>query len=48
LADFEEAGQMDAHGFPTLLLHTGTELITVAAGYLKADHVLRSIKMFVG
>ena len=48
LADFAEAGQMDAKGFPTLLLHTGTELITVAAGYLKADQVLRSINMFVG
>lgn len=47
LEDFAEAGRMDAHGFPTLLLHTGTELITVAAGYVKADHVLRSIKMFV-
>ncbi len=32
-ADFEEARTLQAHGFPTLLLRTGTDIATVTRGY---------------
>lgn len=45
-SDFAEAAELGAEGFPTLLLDTGTEQITVSAGYNRAGAVLRTIAVF--
>lgn len=42
-ADFDEGRELGARGFPTLLLDTGAERIIVAAGYTRADDVIRRI-----
>lgn len=45
-ADFAEARQLGAAGFPTLVFDTGTERVTVAAGYVQAQQVMRTINVF--
>jgi len=47
-SDFAEAKSLGAHGFPTLLLDTGDEKITVAAGHVAAARVLRSVQVLLG
>jgi putative protein-disulfide isomerase len=37
--DFEEARSLQATGFPTLLLHTGTDMATVTRGYRSFDDI---------
>lgn len=47
-ADFAEAARHGARGFPTLLLDTGAERIIVAAGYVRAAKVLRTLAVLDG
>ena len=42
-ADYEEADLLGARGYPTLILSNQGDRIPVAAGYTRADQVLRTI-----
>lgn len=46
--DFDEAKDLGAIGFPMLVLDTGEEHVTVAAGYMRAPRIVRTIDVFVG
>jgi protein-disulfide isomerase-like protein with CxxC motif len=47
-ADFAEARELGAVGFPTLLLEHDGERIVVAAGYQPAGRVLRTTEVLTG